>query len=157
MACKTEKELLEWFIDWDKCYLADTDYSFFDGMLFDYIISTEWTGELCVYIGESHAKKVSVLLATLYGKDQITAMATQIAKVTCIGPGLNYEEEFPRKLSEGMDRFLESIRICCQNCAKTEQLQRCTVCKEVWYCGRACQVAAWAEHKIVCKPVKVLV
>jgi hypothetical protein len=28
---------------------------------------------------------------------------------------------------------------------------RCSKCKTEWYCGRACQVKAWSEHKGICQ------
>jgi hypothetical protein len=37
-------------------------------------------------------------------------------------------------------------------CAKcgTMATQRCSRCKNEWYCGRPCQVKAWKAHKPVC-------
>ena len=41
----------------------------------------------------------------------------------------------------------------CARCGKQEEkLQRCAICKEVWYCGPACQKAAWKGHKKICEP-----
>jgi hypothetical protein len=31
--------------------------------------------------------------------------------------------------------------------------QRCSRCRNEWYCGRACQVKAWKEHKPLCDVV----
>jgi hypothetical protein len=38
------------------------------------------------------------------------------------------------------------------NCAKCGQAaeQRCSRCKQEWYCSRKCQVEAWKGHKSVC-------
>ncbi|KOC69535.1 hypothetical protein WH47_05478, partial [Habropoda laboriosa] len=27
---------------------------------------------------------------------------------------------------------------------------RCSKCKEAWYCGRECQVKDWTKHKSIC-------
>jgi hypothetical protein len=32
-----------------------------------------------------------------------------------------------------------------------EAFQTCSACHEVRYCGKACQVQAWADHKANCK------
>jgi len=39
----------------------------------------------------------------------------------------------------------------CANCFKSNQTFRCSTCKSVWYCDRACQVAHWKKHKVDCK------
>jgi len=31
-------------------------------------------------------------------------------------------------------------------------MKRCSVCKQVWYCGAECQNAAWKKHKKTCAP-----
>ena len=42
---------------------------------------------------------------------------------------------------------------CCARCGKEgEKLLRCSICKDVWYCGPACQKAAWKGHKKKCEP-----
>jgi ankyrin repeat protein len=44
----------------------------------------------------------------------------------------------------------------CAQCKKTttdrKKSQKCSVCRTTSYCGRACQVANWPIHKVVCKP-----
>jgi hypothetical protein len=37
----------------------------------------------------------------------------------------------------------------CANCGVTA-VQRCSRCKNEWYCGRACQVKNWKLHKSIC-------
>jgi hypothetical protein len=43
----------------------------------------------------------------------------------------------------------------CEVCGAIEggdrQLLLCTGCREVRYCGRACQKQHWKQHKAVCK------
>jgi hypothetical protein len=31
-------------------------------------------------------------------------------------------------------------------------LKRCSICKQVWYCGAACQKVVWRRHKKTCAP-----
>ena len=41
----------------------------------------------------------------------------------------------------------------CGHCGKQgTALKRCSNCKHVWYCGAACQNAAWKRHKRMCAP-----
>jgi hypothetical protein len=41
----------------------------------------------------------------------------------------------------------------CANCGKASaQLMLCGRCKAIKYCGRACQVAHYKEHKAICRP-----
>jgi len=55
----------------------------------------------------------------------------------------------------GSDQFKESMRGCAHCGDRVKALQRCSRCREVWYCGRECQVAGWKSgHKKVCKVVK---
>ena len=40
--------------------------------------------------------------------------------------------------------------LCCANCQKSDaKLSACRGCHAVRYCGKACQVAQWGEHKAV--------
>lgn len=39
----------------------------------------------------------------------------------------------------------------CASCNKANSTQRCSKCKEVYYCGRDCQQKHWAIHKTHCK------
>ena len=46
-----------------------------------------------------------------------------------------------------------SLQVICAHCGKQGAvLKRCSVCKNVWYCGAACQNAAWRRHKKKCAP-----
>jgi hypothetical protein len=38
----------------------------------------------------------------------------------------------------------------CASCGKTQDLQQCSRCKTVSYCGGECQNADWRRHKILC-------
>ena len=50
------------------------------------------------------------------------------------------------------ERYAEPSRACCACAAKLPKGQgkRCSACKQVWFCGRDCQKAAWPQHKDVC-------
>jgi len=46
-----------------------------------------------------------------------------------------------------------SLQVICAHCGKQgTELKRCSICKHVWYCGAACQNAAWRRHKKTCAP-----
>jgi Rubisco LSMT substrate-binding/MYND finger len=52
----------------------------------------------------------------------------------------------------GSKRGLLSTPPKCATCKKVPvQLMRCGRCNEVIYCGRACQVAHYKEHKAICR------
>jgi hypothetical protein len=52
----------------------------------------------------------------------------------------------------GNKRGLLSTPAQCARCKKVSvQLMRCGRCNEVIYCGRACQVAHYKEHKAICR------
>ncbi|KAJ3302240.1 Zinc finger MYND domain-containing protein 10 [Kappamyces sp. JEL0829] len=38
----------------------------------------------------------------------------------------------------------------CGKCGQAAS-QRCSLCKQEWYCSRPCQVAAWKGHKVMCE------
>jgi len=63
----------------------------------------------------------------------------------------SYQNEM-KCLAEWYNSFdIESVLddpICAVCGAPAEK--RCSRCKNEWYCGRECQVAAWAGHKTVC-------
>ncbi|KAL0572396.1 hypothetical protein V5O48_009556 [Marasmius crinis-equi] len=40
---------------------------------------------------------------------------------------------------------------CCRCNRPSPQLQRCSKCKITFYCGSACQTAAWKSHKKICR------
>jgi len=49
-------------------------------------------------------------------------------------------------------RTLE-LKGSCAYCGKPGRaLKRCSVCKQVWYCGAECQKAGWKKHKKTCAP-----
>jgi len=41
--------------------------------------------------------------------------------------------------------------VCCAHCGKQKAvMKRCSVCKQVSYCGAECQKAGWKKHKKAC-------
>ena len=46
-----------------------------------------------------------------------------------------------------------ALKDSCAHCGKHGvELKRCSICKHVWYCGSACQNAAWKRHRKMCAP-----
>lgn len=48
----------------------------------------------------------------------------------------------------GIEEYLEDP--LCAHCGEPAT-NRCSKCKHEWYCARKCQVAAWKNHKHICK------
>jgi len=49
-------------------------------------------------------------------------------------------------------RTLE-LKGSCAHCGKPGRaMKRCSICKNVWYCGTECQKAGWKRHKKACAP-----
>jgi hypothetical protein len=47
-----------------------------------------------------------------------------------------------------------ALKDSCAHCGKQgTALKRCSTCKHAWYCGAACQNAAWKRHKKTCAPL----
>ncbi|KAL1488056.1 hypothetical protein ABEB36_015425 [Hypothenemus hampei] len=64
-------------------------------------------------------------------------------------------QEAARKLTEAYNtELLEHFESkgTQQLCAKCDNnaIQRCSQCKNTWYCSRSCQVADWSSHKLNC-------
>lgn len=55
-------------------------------------------------------------------------------------------------------RQIEYMRTHCANCARGAKLggklQRCSRCKLVHYCCRACQSADWKKHRVLCGEIQ---
>lgn len=49
--------------------------------------------------------------------------------------------------SDVFEQFMEDPK--CSGCGKAAT-QRCSRCKNQWYCGRECQVKQWKGHKTIC-------
>ncbi len=49
--------------------------------------------------------------------------------------------------SEVFEQFMDDPR--CGNCGK-DATQRCSRCKNQWYCSRECQLKQWKGHKTLC-------
>lgn len=52
--------------------------------------------------------------------------------------------------SEVYEQFMDDPK--CANCGKTAT-QRCSKCKNQWYCSRECQVKQWKAHKALCEVI----
>ena len=49
--------------------------------------------------------------------------------------------------SEVFEDFMEDPK--CGECGKVAS-QRCSKCKNAWYCSRDCQLRQWKGHKAIC-------
>ena len=47
-------------------------------------------------------------------------------------------------------------RDSCLNCGNKRGLKACAVCGLATYCSKDCQKAHWSDHKLVCRPTKIL-
>jgi hypothetical protein len=50
--------------------------------------------------------------------------------------------------SDVFDQFMEDPK--CAGCGVVAT-QRCSKCKNEWYCSRECQLKQWKQHKAICK------
>jgi predicted Zn-ribbon and HTH transcriptional regulator len=50
--------------------------------------------------------------------------------------------------SDVFEQFMEDPK--CSNCGKVAT-QRCSKCKNQWYCSRECQLKQWKAHKALCE------
>lgn len=50
--------------------------------------------------------------------------------------------------SDVFEQFMEDPK--CANCGKVAT-QRCSKCKNQWYCSRECQIKQWKAHKPLCE------
>jgi len=50
--------------------------------------------------------------------------------------------------SDVYEQFLDDPK--CAECGEVAS-QRCSRCKEEWYCSRECQLKRWKQHKPVCQ------
>ena len=49
---------------------------------------------------------------------------------------------------EGAQGITQALKDTCDFCGKHGVgFKRCSTCKQTWYCGAACQTAAWKRHK----------
>ena len=59
----------------------------------------------------------------------------------------------PDESLEEVSRLVErlSLAASCAHCGTQDvALQRCSICKHVWYCGAQCQKKSWTAHKKTC-------
>ncbi|KAJ6581191.1 hypothetical protein B0H19DRAFT_930096 [Mycena capillaripes] len=62
---------------------------------------------------------------------------------------LPYLETVDQKMDQRVAAVVEETCVACNKSEST--LLKCSRCREVGYCGKACQKAHWKEHKKVCK------
>ncbi|KAF5303105.1 hypothetical protein FQR65_LT19046, partial [Abscondita terminalis] len=58
-------------------------------------------------------------------------------------------EAYNTDLLEQLENTNDTPKRNCANCGKGA-LQRCSRCKNIWYCSRNCQVSHWTDHKMIC-------
>ena len=52
--------------------------------------------------------------------------------------------------SDVFEQFMDDPK--CSNCGKVAT-QRCSKCKNQWYCSRECQLKQWKAHKALCEVI----
>ena len=62
----------------------------------------------------------------------------------------------PAHLAESLNSHTSSVMVRCAACRASGDLQKCSGCEEVMYCGRPCQKAHWPTHKHMCKAIVAL-
>lgn len=51
--------------------------------------------------------------------------------------------------TDAIEKFENKVEKYCGSCGKVA-IQRCSRCKNKWYCSRHCQVEDWDSHKVNC-------
>ena len=64
--------------------------------------------------------------------------------------GAEKEREEMRDMAEGWGGLGQGGVPVCAECGG-EADKRCSLCAEVWYCGRECQVKGWKAHRPMCE------
>jgi len=89
-------------------------------------------------------------------KDKFPAVAKNAMK-TWANPSIEEMQKEAKKLSKvwQIDRMEQLLNIIptCEVCG-SEAVQRCSQCKQTWYCRRQCQVEHWKDHKSLCNLLK---
>jgi hypothetical protein len=154
--CNTPTELYTFYENFDERYIGTIDCSFFDGMLFDYL--TEQSDKVCcVLVGDTHARGLKRLFEAVPGwtllKEESIYRRLSVLFKTVLEPNV---PEFLDGLRGTVKEFIRPLVLTtCAVCSRAENLQTCSRCKCVSYCGAACQKSDWQTHKAVCSPVKV--
>jgi hypothetical protein len=60
--------------------------------------------------------------------------------------------EVMRRYQQGLLESEDSTSISCLSCERTDNLQRCGRCKQVYFCDRNCQKKCFELHNLDCKP-----
>ncbi|KAK4884912.1 hypothetical protein RN001_001183 [Aquatica leii] len=58
-------------------------------------------------------------------------------------------EAYNTDLLEKLETINDVPQKNCAGCGKNA-MQRCSRCKNIWYCSRNCQVNHWSDHKAIC-------
>ena len=83
--------------------------------------------------------------------EEATAKVTEtLGKLVFGGPNVSWAAT-----NSGTPSLKKDSCSVCSHCGKgakkKETFQRCSVCKETWYCGAECQRAGWKKHKKTCE------
>ncbi|CAK0838181.1 unnamed protein product [Prorocentrum cordatum] len=61
------------------------------------------------------------------------------------------EDESGRSEDDGRPRRVaRRVTGTCAHCGAVDAIKRCSRCQGAWFCGRACQAAAWPAHSVSC-------
>jgi zinc finger MYND domain-containing protein 10 len=82
-------------------------------------------------------------LAAVYGPEWVDA----VLATTSAGAAAIVDTEEPEREREREGQRQEEG--ACGHCGKAAA-KRCGRCQQAWYCGRACQAAAWTRHRKAC-------
>ncbi len=156
LRCDTPADLFTYYTEWKNRYLRHTDFMFFNAVMFDRLLSESDDKLRCVFVGERHANTLAVLFKAL-PQWHLRKQNFLNKKESPLGVEVMSSPGFVHELGGVVRDFVKPLVLNeCAVCTATEKLKCCARCSYVKYCSVACQKKAWATHKQVCRPVKVL-
>ena len=157
---KTIVECMQWYDEYNKNFLEDTDYLFAECFFLDKIITILNTKPcLCLLVGQGHSIKLTQQL------QKIGYTHTKEANDVSFSCALWQEFGSLTNLKGMIKKFKDTIILStqlilksllkpniCHNCFKAfDDILQCNRCKTAHYCSANCQKAQWKTHKKICK------
>jgi hypothetical protein len=87
-------------------------------------------------------------------KDLLAAMIEKRRELQCVVSEETYERIFSETYEADLKNLIDLVeagRFCATCGTRDGTLFRCSSCKTIRYCSKACQTAGWKRHKVACR------